>query len=347
MSGGRLWDFVTCSWLSISLCVMCPPRTAAADPPTPAEEFRSQSPGEQRENVLKALRDRLTRSAANIVYEIETVFQICELDAANVVGKPVAGTESRTRIRHWRIDDSYRMERIYAASLDPKAASSKENMNFDASAGVSRIVAWPSGESGRIIARIDPVPSSMADLNRYAYFLDGKHTSSGEFVIRYLVDRADLLTVEMPAEGAMVHVTIPWQPRFLKQPAGLRTLTLDPARGFLPVSGLGSWKRDKQWRREEFEVSDARLVNGLWMPIQLREVVSASPGRPRTAGVYETRVLSIELGRVTPQDLAVSFPEGAEVVDTIEGVRYVTDGNEKPAGRVEPLTGRPSRSTTE
>ncbi len=77
------------------------------------------------------------------------------------------------------------------------------------------------------------------------------------------------------------------------------------------------------WRSEEFLVEECRLVGDVWMPTKLKEQIRASPTGPDHITVWETEVTKIEADTVTADDLIVRLPEGAEVVDALQGKSYV------------------------
>ena len=166
--------------------------------------------------------------------------------------------------------------------------------------------------------------------NRYWYWLDGERSTHGEHFLRYLYDNRDQISIDPAVDGEKtVTIRVPWDPWWKREYCGETRLVLDPKKGFLPIETHGRWEKGDQWRIQEYYVLESKLVGDVWMPTKLQEIRRASLLRPDEATVYNMTVLSIEQG-VTPEDLVLDFPPGAEVLDAIKGVFYVVGPNGEP-----------------
>ena len=287
-----------------------------------AEAFRRLSPADQKTLVANALEHRL-QHAENLSYEALQRGRIHEYRNGTVGDKQV--DLNGRRDRHWRLGNSFRMD-TDRGGVDVSDPNEFQVSGFDPAAGVGRSTIRLS-ETDRTFGRIDAEPNPIVETNRYQYWLDGEHTSSGEYLIRDLVDHRDRFAIEVPEGQDKVQLTVPWQPRWSDSPVGTRAVVLDPRKGFLPIQGKGRWETKKSdgklaWRVEEFVVEASRLVGDVWMPTKLRELIGGSPLGEGKIAVWEIEVESLEAGTVTPEDLVVPFPEGMEIVDAIKGVSY-------------------------
>jgi len=96
-----------------------------------------------------------------------------------------------------------------------------------------------------------------------------------------------------------------------------------------------SLKRDSGeeiWRERSFFVEESQLVSHVWMPTTLKTIAQSSA----LGDVFSTRKVKISdmsHGTVTESDVSLTFPEGTEVTDAIEGISYKTDasGNAIPS----------------
>jgi hypothetical protein len=295
------------------LCAITPSSDGVAD------QLRQLSPAE-RNSLIAAAFERRLKQCDNVEFVVRSVLKVYKLNGTQL--GDVKDTLCDETEHMWRLGSSYRVDTERTADAG-KVRQALSN-HYDAGAGVSRsVVATTRMQTG---ARIDTTPDRQTQEFRYQYWLDGQHTNLAEYIFRYLLDHKGEFSSEVRPDG-LVALTVPWAPRWSKTPLGTREFVLDPAKGFMPVSGKGRWEQPKptgppNWRSEEFTADEAKLVGDVWMPMRLREVIHSSNGTPGTVNVWETAVDRIELGRVAPADLEVTFPKGTQVVDAIKGVTY-------------------------
>ena len=290
------------------------------------EEFRRLSPTARQEIIVTAFEHRLERSR-NSYYEVMQKSNNHEYKDGEV-GRLVAPLNG-SRIRLWTLGDSYRMESEVGGPevLTPELLSVT---SFDSNEGVVRSTARPASNQ-RTYGRIDTVQDPIKQWNRYGYWLDGKHTPAGEHLIRYVVDHRSKWQIDMSMDPSKIHLTIPWQPDGYDKAQGTRWLALDPVKGFLPTAGKARWdaasRGRPRWRMEEFTVEKSQLVQDVWMPTKVTELVGGSPLGPEKVTVYQLHVARISMGNITPRDLEVGFPTGTKVVDATRGVTYLVGPN--------------------
>ena len=304
------------------------------------EEFLELSPTDRAAVVTGAYERRLEH-ARNIHYEATQLLSTHKVH--NDKGGELIEVLPFARWQHWRLGDSYRIDAERGRESGIAAPLKFTSLNFDSDQGIGRVTSHLSNRTrkyGRIAAKPDP----LSEMNRYGYWLDGKHNVWSEYLFRYLVEHCGNFSFEAPVDGDKVRLTVPWKPIFTDQPLGTREFILDPSKGFLPVRGEAHWndRREAQpsWRIESFTVESSQLVDGVWMPTKLKEHIRASTGKG-TGNVYDITVTKIEAGNVTPEDLVVEFPSGTQVVDAIKRISYVAgdDGTPTPDS-IEPILGK-------
>ena len=123
-----------------------------------------------------------------------------------------------------------------------------------------------------------------------------------------------------------------WKLALNENAVGKATYTLDPVKGFFPVACYGIWKDadpGAYFRQYEmrFVVDDSKLLNGLWMPIKLRDAVCPNGERDK-GNLYKTTVNALELGKTNEPDVRLPFPEGTSVQDRIKGIVFTAGPND-------------------
>lgn len=303
---------------------------------TPSD-FWSAPPEVRKEIVQDAIEQRLRVMRGNIHYIVKTDFSNYEYDEGDLKN-PIADSETHTIYSCWQIDNSFRM----SMRRDRKNAALNPNerieTTYDAKDGSVRSTGRIRG-ANRAFARIDTKPDKIVEYDRFRYWLDGKHTPTGEFIFRCIVDKFDEMSLEKGADDTTVVLVVPWQPIYKRKPVGTRSYVCDIRMGFMPISGRAEWKDGNQWRFEKFTVESPQLLENIWMPGKLQEIIGGSPLGDKTVAVYNTEVLTLEAGTVDSSDLKVTFPEGAQVVDSRQGVFYKAGRNEEPVGPVRSLIG--------
>ena len=323
--------------------VQSAPAADSEEPATiSAKEFLALGIDDQRTMLAQAFERRLNDSK-NISYEV--VVTICNHEYRDGKLGPVVWEGMKWGYRHWRLGDSYRVDVDAYGRPFTDTPQQYISSGFDANEGRSIETIRGKGLK-KPYARIDKIHSRTIVDNRYSYWLDGKPNGDAEHIIRCIVNHRDQLKFSATESGAVdvVVMTLPWTPFGLPDAVGEWKLELDSKKGFLPVHGIGSWERvgdnRRIYRRAEFIVGDSKLVSGVWMPTRLREVIEASP-IPGVVNVWETEVVRIEQGKVTPTDLVVSIDEGTTVIDSLKGGSYSADANGQPVGdRIRPFGGK-------
>jgi hypothetical protein len=302
-----------------------------------AKEFRKLSFTDQATLLTNALERRLAL-AKNIQYEVLLTGANHEYRGGKV-GKLV-GKLNGSRLRHWKIDDSFRMDTIRGGdvSVEPLPVESVAS-GFDSRSGTGVSTIRIEGTE-RCFGRIDVTADRICQSNRFAYWLDGKDTSEQEFFVRYLFDQRDHFEIDASEMGETVRLTVPWKPAWANKARGKRAFDLDPRKGFLPVHGEGRWEETEpdgslSWRQEEFFVPEAKLVKDVYMPTKYRELISASTLGEGLVTVWLMEVSKIEAGNVTPKDLEVPLTPGMEIVDAIKGIFYKVGADGKASGTQE------------
>ncbi|MAX38554.1 MAG: hypothetical protein CME33_18525 [Gimesia sp.] len=299
-------------------------------------EFSQLDQAAQKTLLLDVFQRRLEHSK-NLAYEVDLDLFIHE-NQDEQPGKLRSSGPFR-RCREWRLGNSYRMDSDMFRPQD-KQASQWISDGFDGKKRVSRSTFTDKTHK---YGRIDTIHDTLLRDNHFLFWLSGEYPSQEIFLFQDIIKHKDDFDIQTPVDDKFVQLTIDYQPSWKKEPGGKRVFLLDPSKGFLPVRGTSRWEGtqpnsgQRQWRIERFVVSESKLTGDVWMPIQLREEILASPA-PKTIAVHEIKVTHIEHGKVKPSDLVVPFTEGMTIVDAIKGVTYVTDEDGKPVGPVKPLS---------
>jgi beta-lactamase regulating signal transducer with metallopeptidase domain len=314
----------------------------AAETPQPvsmsAEEFGRLSDAKQRA-LLRRVFERRMEHAENLYYETDAVFTGYETKGGDSE-RTVKFRFGRNR-RHWVLGASYRTDMGFDPNLTDDEPARGSSLGVNAVEGVGRLTGVsPDGKrppTGQVTYASDP-PDGIP----YHYWLSNRKHPHGyvlpdQRLFPYLLKH--LNDFEITALDDKVRITFPWQPAWARQPGGTRTYILDPQKGFIPVRCDSRYddppgQNRPKWREEHFVVEESRLVSDVWMPIKLTQEIGASTV-PNLVNVDQVVVSRIEHGTVRPTDIEVPFTEGMQIVDTIEGVRYVADAEGKPNGPVE------------
>jgi len=297
-------------------------------------DFGRLSGDMQREVLVKAFQMRLKYSR-NLYHAVDLFLTIHH----NTNGRPgpIKEKVAFRRCRAWQLNHSFRVESDMFEPGNDQDVVQFLNSGFDSQEGVARSTVRFK-EDRRSAGRIDTVPDRIIIDDRYIYWLDGSFRHREEYLFHNLLDHRDEFEVAILEDGRL-QLTVPYQPWWAKKAGGKRKITLDPLKGFLPIRGDSRWDGGpSDWRIERFVVEQSRQVGDIWMPIKIHEEICASPSA-ETFAVYETVVVKIEHGKVTPADLHVPFTKGMQVVDAIKGVTYIADVNGDPAGVVNPVFG--------
>ena len=304
--------------------------------------FRQLEIAEQKSVIIAAISRRLEHSRnLRIEVEIRPWFHKNQDRPGWIVPDDPTRLVNPARFRACFLNGSYFFERSTFSRFDDlELRNPLDNVcnSWNQEQGVNRSRVRQSQAPNRTDYRIGTEQDEIVIAgNRYGYWLDGERSKFGEHFLRYLYDKQQEISVDPGKDGETVAITVPWASAWNRKYDGVTRLVLDPAKGFLPIATHGHWERPfDSWRIQENYVIESRLVGDVWMPTKLQEVTRAQLLPPNNATVHNITVLSIEQGTVTPEDLALNFPKGAKVVDTIKGVVYRVGQNGEETN-VEPL----------
>ncbi len=356
------------AWRSAISAEAAPERTAAEAPgdqehqplSMSAEEF-GRLPLEEQRALLVRVFERRLEHAKNLYYDTEQIVT-AHLSHDGEPGEPSGDSPGQRRsFRHWQLGDSFRSdidEFRHPRDTEPWTSRS---MAADVEKGLGRDTTISRNEKiptrGFVRYPFEPV-----SLNRYRSWTTDR-TNPEEYggmqlggypLFSYLLERPDEFVIEAVLGSDKVRLTVPWKSGSVDNPASKRVYLLDPRKEFLPIRYDARYESPPEdtsrWRTEKFVVEESRLVDDVWMPTKLTETGFESLF-PDTVAVWNTRVLRIEHGTVTPDDLMLPFAEGMEVIDAVQSIRYVADAQGNPAGPVklapgwksEPPEGCPER----
>jgi hypothetical protein len=316
-----------------------------------AEEFSRLALADQRALLARVFQHRLDH-AHNIYYELESRYQAYENHNGEPGKADPGAAGSRVQYRHWRLGNSYRMDRNAYRSVESQEVVEWVSFGFNGGEGVGRGRVQLYEHQGekktlRAFGRIDTQQDTLT-LDRYIFWLDGVYPDEETYLFRYLLRCAPELEIKVPVADGKVQLVVGWKPGkpiYAKRP-GKRTLLLDPQRGFLPVrvesrvdDGVDEHGKHLWWAGT-LTVDQSKLVGDVWMPTIVTDRTS-SCALPEVLSCVVFRVSQIEQGRVKPADLEVPFTKGMQVVDAIKDVTYFTDEKGNPLGKITPLRGSP------
>jgi hypothetical protein len=224
---------------------------------------------------------------------------------------------------------------------DPGAPLAQVVTSMDTEAGVARSIAEHRQMKG-VYGAINTKEDNMIGTGRLHYWFDARFGKAREFPIMFLLEHQNSIRFEGTSDdGQSVVISLLYESTSGTPFQDLRTVWLDPQRGFMPVRMHRRWEYDVSPRPAfyqiwDVEVTKMRQIDEIWFPVHFTETATSSGSiKDGYAGVYETTVDLIHLGKMTDADLSVEFPEGVQVHDRIKGVRFVADALTQSA----PLTG--------
>ena len=312
------------------------------------EQFASSDANSQRNILVKAFEERITH-AKNLYYQSTVTLEVRK----NIDGKE-SETVENSRVEnvysHWQLNDDYRMEvEIFRAeSHDPIQIVS---IQWNAKDGILKNFGKFKRVEGRIFGRIDTQFDPVIFLNDYVtYWLQGGATETGPVVVvppylfPCLLENVAKWDIVCLPEVKMVQLHFEFEPLYpmgIEDRTSAGTLVLDPSKNFMPVEGrvrtsfIGGG--EERWKTEDFLVETSQLVSHVWMPTTLKTIAQSEA----LGDVFSTRKVKISgmsHGTVTESDVSLTFPEGTEVTDTINGIAYKTDVHGNPIeSTIEPL----------
>ena len=307
-----------------------------------AEEFGRLPAAEQRALLVRVFQRRMEH-AKNLLYETDEKIRFYE----NLNGGPGKLREENAgnyrHFRYWRLGDSYRLDTELHYSLNGAPVVSRESIAVNGEEGVGRVW-WLSSDTkmpprGQVIYPRDPPVLFQRYLRWLSRVYDPSRDGGEEYWFPNLIACMNEFEIHTVPGGDLVQLSRSHSLELPRPATAKEVYVLNPRKGFLPIRFETLWdapasgNSPRQWQSEKFMVEESRLVGDVWMPVRLREE-QAHSAIPDRITVLETTVSRIEHGTATPADIKVEFTEGTQIVDTIEGVRYVADAQGKPAGPV-------------
>ncbi|GHT23047.1 hypothetical protein FACS189419_06460 [Planctomycetales bacterium] len=343
--------------LYIALALVCVSNVIAAYSQEMTWEQFSTLPQEEQKSIILQSFEKRMNLMKNMRY-------VCRetMDAPPFVnGK--AGVSSRPPVErvfhHYLFENTYRQATDAVTHVNENlTVTLKYQSSFDRQEGIMRGTFWEEryGDK-RLAGRIDTVQDRVVTENRFWHWLRADFVTSetsgdireDQHIFPLLVSTANDWKIQLLSEQQMIQLDIQFIAHIsddLKFP-GKATFILDYQKGFMPIKGKSynegffSPKRaergDKSWQDRNFTVEKSVLVGSIWMPTHLQEEQTSSV-IPGFCNIFKMEISDIEFGTVTKKDVEIQFPEGAEIVDAIEGVFYKTDANGKPIETtIEPL----------
>jgi len=298
------------------------------------EVFAGSPHGVQRLVLVKAFRDRVLH-AKNLYYH-NTV----DLEVRKNQNGQKNEDEEISRVRrcysHWQLDINYRM-RVEIYPTKPTNPFQIVDLSWNSREGVLKNTFQSKDMEGRIFGRIDTQIDHIVRFNDcFTFWLQGgsleDSVSHPSYLFPHLLENEERWVIVCLLEEGNIQLSFEFDPKanvFFEGGTGQRTLVLNPDKAFLPVEGMARRSVHLEngelfWIEENFYVEESQRVSHVWMPTKLKTVVrdSSMPGK---FSIRRVSVSDISHGSVTESDVSLTFPEGTEVVDAIEGVAYKTD----------------------
>ncbi len=250
------------------------------------------------------------------------------------------------RYDHKQLGESYRND-VSLQRVDASNAPIGEPMpslsNFTAETGKAMMQGrMQKGGENQFVGRIDKAHDNVLTGYAYQAFLLDHPLRTPLSHIPYLLSCVNEWTIER--EGNIVKISCPFRDIVGGEidPDGIYRCSLAVDRGFCPIeieelSGDHE-ARSKSWARVVTSVNKWQQFGGEWFPQEFTREVWCDQYTPGKRGVSEVRLLDLEIGKVTPADLVITFKEGTRVVDAINGVRYMVGDAGKPVAERALLT---------
>jgi hypothetical protein len=321
------------------------------------QQILSLSPPEQRNFIAKVFEKRITQ-ARNFRFTARQSFANRSWKDGTV-GEPIPGVGFRRLLNYHRYEHAYKLETQMFRYEEQDWASAVQvaTSAYNLKSGEGRAVFSRPAKSilsGRICTRNDRV----VDDARYVFWLSGEHPTPGAYLFQMLLAQKEEWQIAVGSKANLIRLRCPWSP--YEGWTGEKDIELDCDRGLMPVFCKGRSQSGDNWRIENFEVFESKLVGDVFMPTRMRELVSGNVLGPNVVTAYDTDIMDMSAGDVKKEDADLVFPEGTEVVNEIEGTGYHVGPDGKPVGAVTKLigatsavalasakkTGRPSRWTS-
>lgn len=311
-----------------------------------AQEFGALPDADKRTVLVNSLQAReravqnLQASSATRVYNVEYRDGKTGSFLGDVVGRYVCELRRKDG-SHWASIDWF-------IPSKPDRPNQKVITSLDAKSGVARSVAEQDAMKG-VYGAIDTKEDVLIQANRFHYWFDANFEKPQSFPISFLLKHRDAVKFEgVSDDGELIRISLHVETNEGTPYKDVRTVWMDPQKGFLPVRMHWRWEYDSRPlldQNMDVAVLKTEQVDGVWFPTHFTETCTDSKSIAKGyAGVYETTVSKIRLGAMTDDDLQVRFTHGTEVQDRIKGAWFVandaTQSAPPPAKPVAPVSTR-------
>jgi hypothetical protein len=293
------------------------------------EAIKSLSPDELKAVIKGALEYRLSR-CRNIHFVLDHRVGLCAF------GEQVP-SETTLLLKHeqvecWAIGYTFRIDK---EDRDRETGARKYVRidSYDAETGVVKYLGMKPDGSDKYAA-IDSRMQRQAFSAPYIYWLNmpDQHLYIGEFFIAKIVAQINTWQVRVLPDG-LVELVCDWSLILNKDAAGKLTYTLDPVKGFLPISCHGRWKNPTPKPNANhiqyelrFVVDESTLVSDLWMPTKLRDATCLNDDKAK-GNLHIQTVKTVELGSTKESDVRLPFSQGTSVQDRLRGITFKVGPN--------------------
>ncbi len=308
-----------------------------------AMEFERLSDTEK-STVLRAAASVWLEATQNIEYVVETRLSKLASVPAGFANEEEARIFSVFFHRLRRINDSHWIHQKWWFGNSTEGDPTTDSMIlFDSQSGTRRTLATHHAMQGKY-GRVTTEHAPECEHNMYGVNFDLGCTCSTSVPLVYLLEHQDHWSFHPSKIDGLIHVRMnDWACEEPVETYGVRDMWFDPAKGFLLVRQrreLNAVVEDDapkvDWELR-YIVTRTEQCDGLWFPA---ESVRTRITRGQ-ATVVEMLLKELALGKVTPSDLGLEFPAGAEVIDEIEDTMYV-EGDFTRQGGVRSSSAAPS-----
>jgi hypothetical protein len=317
------------------------------------EHFSKLSLIEQKKLLAEKFQKRM-EFAENLFYRSEIRTERYQSKNGSV-GERIANSLLRRNFAHWQLKDDSRFD-IEFFDSNKEEPVMWASACWDSKEGVCRNFVKNEASINRVFGRIDTTfDSAVLPNDTFSFWLQGG--SSGtypqpHYMFLHFLEHQDEWNIVVPFEESKIQISVDFiskiKPSSNTCTNGEITIVIDPAKDYMPIRGsirgeLPLPDGRRPWWKENFTVKESVLKDGIWMPVSLENVAGRASSRdslPKTFSVKEVKITELEHGNVTQSDVTVTFSEGTEVVDAINGISHKTDANGEPIeSTIQPLYG--------
>ena len=310
------------------------------------DRFATMSNRERTAHLTQVFEKRM-KHADNLAYTLESSMGYRKFKEPNT-----DVVVSRKVIEHKILKDSYTMQidappdvrgggyhQLISIFSDGKEGVTKNYLNSPPDTGDAF---W-----GRIDTKEDPITREnyytawLNDNFNYGY---SPQPTGDYFLFPGLLRYKDHWKIAVDSIERVVKLSSPYPQVFIADEfVGIRKLTLDPEKGFMPLIEEYRWdakfQNTNDWYEGGFFVEDSVLVGDVWMPVKVTSYFR-TPSHQENEVLIKMNIAEMKQGQVSKSDMSLKFPEGTSVVDAINGIAYKTDARGNPIqSTIEPLYG--------